>query len=114
MDNVHVRVATSERLFDVSYSLDGLNRVIGADEGHSTGTAPALTIQSSYHTRIETWPGLTLTGNWTNCQLDDNGDGDVTDVRDRNEPSGDQVVNVANEWTSRVIEKAGPLDRTFT
>ncbi|GJQ29735.1 MAG: hypothetical protein HBSAPP03_16190 [Phycisphaerae bacterium] len=114
VDNVHVRASSGKRLFDVAYTLDNLNRVRGADEGHSTGTAPALTIQSGYHTRNETWPGLSLTGNWTSRQLDADGNGNVTGPNDRNEPSGDQVFNKANEWTGRVIEKAGPLDRTFT
>lgn len=111
VDDVHIRQSSGKHLFDVVYTLDGLNRVIGADEGHATGTP--LAIQSSYHTRNELWNNLTLTGNWKNRQLDANGDGDFTDESDRNEPSADQTFNLANEWTARKVTKTGTDNDSF-
>ncbi|MBX3410573.1 MAG: hypothetical protein KF859_11890 [Phycisphaeraceae bacterium] len=105
IDHVHVRQGSGKRLFDVVYSIDGLNRVIKADEGHSTGTPRA--VESGYRTRNELWNNLSLTGNWGNRQLDANGDGSFTGEADRDEPSAYNAFNKANEWTARRVQKAG-------
>jgi len=102
VDDVHVRVGNGKHLFDVVYTLDALNRVIGADEGNKSGSS----IESGYRTRNELWNSLSLTGNWKNRKLDANGDGDFGDEEDRDEPLADQTFTKANEWTDRKIAKA--------
>ncbi len=42
IDHVHVRAATGARPFDVVYTLDGLNRLTMADEGHASGGPLAI------------------------------------------------------------------------
>jgi len=87
VDDVHVRVGNGKHLFDVVYTLDALNRVIGADEGNKSGSS----IEGGYRTRNELWNSLSLTGNWGNRKLDANGDGDFGDEEDRDEPLADQT-----------------------
>ncbi|MFO0858273.1 MAG: RHS repeat-associated core domain-containing protein [Phycisphaerales bacterium] len=86
-DNIHVRNSSGNRLFDVLYGLDNLNRVISADEGTLSGTI-------SNRTSKETW-ALSQTGNWTGNTVDTNGDG-------TNEYNFNSTTfNKANEWTAR-------------
>jgi len=53
------------KCFDVVYTLDALNRVIGADEGNKSGA----TIEGGYRTRNELWNSLSVSGNWKNRQV---------------------------------------------
>lgn len=100
VDNVRVRQGTGKHIFDVVYTLDGLDRMVGAKEGHRTGTNNTnFAIQSGFVIRNELWNQLSLTGNWGNRQLDRNGDGDFTDFTDFNETNNS--FNKANEWTAR-------------
>lgn len=105
VDDVPLHQSSTYHLFDVVYTLDNLNRVIGADEGARDGTSGL--IQSGHRTRKELWNSLSLSGNWGNRQLDANGDGDYTDANDRDEPSANNTFNKANEWTARRIQKSG-------
>lgn len=107
LDNIHVRATTSKHIFDVAYGIDGLDRLTQADEGSVmwNGTSQQWEVESSYHTRNELWNSLSLTGNWSNRKLDANGDGDFTDVGDRDEPSANNSFNKANEWTDRRVNR---------
>lgn len=113
LDNMHIRSSTGKHIFDVAYSLDGLDRIVQADEGSGVwnGTSQQWEIESGYHTRNELWNSLTPTGNWGNRKLDANGDGGFTDASDRDEPSANNVFNKANEWTDRRVNRnAGQYD----
>jgi len=98
-DNVHVRNSSGNRIFDVLYGLDKLNRVTSADEGElASGSI-------SNRTSKETW-ALSHTGNWnTNTRdLDGNGTNDLNF-------SG--TFNDANEWTSRT-DSVAPFTENMT
>jgi RHS repeat-associated protein len=107
-DNYTVRVEAggNKHLFDVVYAIDGLNRVVKADEGNIVSGA----IESGYRTRLEEWNSLSLTGNWGNRKLDVDGDGSFTGEDDREELSAYNTFNKANEWTTRRENKGSGTD----
>ena len=98
-DNVHMDVS-SNRNFDVKYTLDALNRLERAEEG----TLASGSI--SNRSRDERWLdssgnlGLSQTGNWINHRLDLNGDVDFADTDELDETD---TFNLANETLSRDI-----------
>ncbi|MGD9791110.1 MAG: RHS repeat-associated core domain-containing protein [Phycisphaerales bacterium] len=102
-DNVHMDVS-SNRNFDVKYTLDALNRLTRAEEGTlSSGSI-------SNRSRDERWLdssgnlGLSQTGNWINHRLDLNGDVDFADTDELNETD---TFNLANETTGRNTDSSG-------
>ncbi len=99
-DLVRGNSVSTLRLRDVLYTLDGLNRVTGADQGHLSSGA------ISNRTRRELWNNLSLTGNWENRQLDANGDGNFFGADDRNELIDNTTFTAANEWTGRRVSKS--------
>ncbi len=103
-DNVHVRDSSGNRLFDVLYGLDNLNRVISAEEGTLSGTI-------SNRTSKEAWT-LSQTGNWTGNTRDNDGvlvGGLFVDE----ENYGSTTFNKANEWTART-DSAGSFTENMT
>jgi len=90
IDNVHTD-GSSNHFFDVSYTIDDRNRLTNAQEGHWNGSS------ISTEEREQTWT-LTTTGNWSNVQVDLNGDGTLTGTNERDE---DRTHNLANEITQR-------------
>jgi hypothetical protein len=102
VDDLHIRKSSGKHIFDVVYGLDGLNRVLGADEGHKNGGV----IEGGTRSRNETWQ-LSMTGNWLDRQLDENGNGTTTEELDKNEPAAYSVFTKSNEWTDRRTVKAG-------
>lgn len=117
LDNIHIRVTSGKHIFDVAYTIDGLDRVTQADEGSAVwnGTGLRWEIETGYHTRNEMWNSLSLSGNWNNRQLDSNGDGDFTDIGDRDEPSGtgNNEFSKANEWTDRRVNRNSGQHDTY-
>jgi|GEM_PF-2737148 len=85
------------KVFDVAYTIDGLNRVIKAQEGHWGGSS--ITTEA----RDEYW-SLTQTGNWAVNQVDFNGDNDVLDPGEINDT---RAHNPINEILSRNTDSAG-------
>jgi len=89
-DNVHSG-------FDVSYSIDGLNRLTRSQEGTWNGSSIAS------ETRDQEWT-LSHLGNWEFEKLDLNGDGDWNDA---GEHQDDRTHNDANETLARDIDDNG-------
>lgn len=95
-DNVHSG-------FDVSYTMNDLDRLTQAEEGSWSGSA----ITSK--TREQLWT-LGHTGNWDVGKLDLNGDGDFVDTDEQND---DRTHNAVNELTGRDIDDDGTDDFTL-
>jgi len=79
------------RKFDAKYTIDALNRVTRAAEGHYASSV------LSPLARDDQWT-LTQTGNWDNNKLNLNGDADYTDV---GEWDANGTFNDANELLTR-------------
>ena len=92
-DNVHPG-------FDVSYTIDDLDRLTDAQEGTWSGSS------ITSETRQQEWT-LSHTGNWDIAKLDLNGDGDWLDA---NEHEDDRTHNKANELTARDTDDDGTDD----
>ena len=107
-DNVHK--SGSDNTFDVSYGIDGLNRLTRAEEGNWTGG----TINP--RSRQEIWT-LSQTGNWNVRQLDLNGNNTFTDSGDLNENNpvtgGSSHFSLANEWKARDTNNDGTDNYTL-
>jgi len=108
-DNVH-KNASGKHNFDVLYSLDGLNRLAGAEEGTLIGG------NISNRSRDERWQdaagglGLSQTGNWLNRRLDLNGDGLFTGVGELDETG---TFDLPNELVARDIDSDSTDDYTI-
>ncbi|MEW6747136.1 MAG: RHS repeat-associated core domain-containing protein [Planctomycetota bacterium] len=96
-DNVHAG-------FDVSYTIDDIDRVARAQEGTWNGSSIAS------ETRDQEWT-LSHPGNWELAKLDLNGDGDWGDS---NEYQDDRTHNAVNELTARDVNDDGTDDYTLT
>ena len=96
-DNVHPG-------FDVSYSMDDLDRLIDAQEGTWNGSS------ITSETRQQEWT-LDHTGNWDLAKLDLNGDGDWGDA---DEYQDDRTHNAVNELTARDTDDDDTDDYTLT
>ncbi|MEW6743202.1 MAG: RHS repeat-associated core domain-containing protein [Planctomycetota bacterium] len=96
-DNVHAG-------FDVSYTIDDIDRVARAQEGTWNGSS------ITSETRDQEWT-LSQTGNWELAKLDLNGDGDWGDS---NEYQDDRTHNAVNELTARDVDDNGTDDYTLT
>jgi RHS repeat-associated protein len=113
VDNIHTSAAggTGNGRFDVSYTLDGLNRVIRAEEGNWTGSA------INNGTRDERWmdgsnnSSLSQTGNWGRHRLDLNGDGVFTGGGELDDT---RTHNVVNEVTGRDTDTSGTDNYTLS
>ena len=103
-DNVHLDTSNNG-LFDVDYTLDNLNRLTNAEEGHWNGSSIAIT------TREQIWTTLSQTGNWDLVKLDLTGDGDFIDTDEYND---DRTHNVVDELTARDTDDNGTDDFTLT
>jgi len=97
VDNVHAG-------FDVSYTIDDLDRVTRAEEGTWGGSS------ISSRTRDQQWT-LGHTGIWDVEKLDLNGDGDFVDTDEHND---DRTYNAANELTDRDVDDDGTDDYSLT
>ncbi|MCP3996433.1 MAG: RHS repeat protein [bacterium] len=96
-DDVHVG-------FDVKYTIDGLDRLTGAQEGTLSGGS------ISSETREQTW-NLDQVGNWEDVTLDLNGDGDYADT---DEYDDDREHNDVNEITTRDTNDDETVDYTLS
>ena len=83
--------------FDVKYGMDGIDRLVDADEG----TLASGSISS--RTRRQQWT-LNQTGNWDNDKVDLNGDGDWGDTDEVNDS---RTHNVVNELNARNTNSSG-------
>lgn len=83
--------------FDVKYAMDGIDRLVDADEG----TLSSGTITS--RTRRQQW-ALNQTGNWGNDRVDLNGDGDWVDA---DEVDDSRTHNDVNELLARNTDSSG-------
>ncbi len=72
--------------FDVKYTMDDLDRVVGAQEGTLSGGSIGT------ETREQEWT-LTHTGNWGREKLDLNGDGDWGDTDEHDDTRTHNAVN---------------------
>jgi RHS repeat-associated protein len=81
-NNANVVLTTDSNLggCDVSYTVDGLNRVVDSSEGYWSASPPNMW----YVKRREVWT-LDQMGNWGTHQIDANGDGNFTGAFDTNE-----------------------------
>jgi YD repeat-containing protein len=95
-DNVHAG-------FDVSYTIDDINRVAQAEEGTWNGSSIGST------TRDQQWT-LDHVGNWDVDKVDLNGDGDFVDTDEVND---DRTHNDVNELTGRDTDDNGTDDFTL-
>jgi hypothetical protein len=89
---------------DVLYSLDGLNRLSGAQRGDRSGGSITL---ENFH---QEWT-LDQTGNWDFFQNDLNGDNDGDDS---NEVEDSRTHNTANELTARDTNNDASNDYTLS
>ncbi|MCB9609471.1 MAG: hypothetical protein H6716_22960 [Polyangiaceae bacterium] len=89
--------------FDVSYTLDDVDRLTRAQEGTWGGSS------ISSETRDQEWT-LDHVGNWDLAKLDLNGDGDWSDA---DEYEDDRTHNEVNELTGRDIDDSGSDDFTL-
>ena len=96
-DNVHAG-------FDVSYTMDEIDRLVDAEEGTWNGS----TIAS--RTRHQIWT-LSHTGNWDIGKLDLDGDDNFNET---NEYNDDRTHNAVNELTARDVDGNGTDDYTLT
>jgi len=90
--------------FDVKYGMDGIDRLVDADEG----TLASGSISS--RTRRQQW-ALNQTGNWDNDKVDLNGDGDWGDTDDVNDT---RTHNAVNELSARNTNSSGGDEFTLT
>ncbi len=99
---------TGKGLFDAAYTMDNLNRLTNAREGHlATGA-----IGTGDRTREELWTTLSQTGNWERRKLDLDGDGSYTGSGELDDTG---TFNVANEWLTRDQDSnAGTTGNNFT
>ncbi len=99
---------TGKGLFDAAYTMDNLNRLTSAREGHlATGA-----IGTGDRTREELWTSLSQTGNWERRKLDLDGDGAYTGTGELDDTG---TFNVANEWLTRDQDSnAGTTGNNFT
>ena len=88
---------------DVEYTMDGLNRLVQAEEGTWSGSA--ITSQS----RDEQWT-LDHLGNWDSHQLDLNGDTDYVDADELDET---RTHNAVNELLTRDLDSDMSTDETL-
>ncbi|MBK6940452.1 MAG: hypothetical protein IPH13_09665 [Planctomycetes bacterium] len=95
-DNVHTG-------FDVSYSVDDLDRITRAEEGTWNGSA------ITSRTRDQQWT-LNHTGNWDREKLDLNGDGDFVDTDEHDDT---RTHNTTNELLTRNTDSSGGVERTL-
>ena len=95
-DNVHSG-------FDVSYTMDDVDRLTRAQEGTWGGSS------ISSETRDQEWT-LDHVGNWDLAKLDLNGDGDWSDA---DEYEDDRTHNKVNELTGRDTDDSGSDDYTL-
>ncbi len=86
---------SSGHLFDAAYTMDDLNRLTRAKEGHWGGSSITTT------KRDELWPGLSQTGNWLERKLDLDGNGTFSGTGEMDD-SG--TFNTANEWKTRDLD----------
>ncbi|MCP3936341.1 MAG: hypothetical protein GY708_13325 [Actinomycetia bacterium] len=91
--------------FDVVYTIDGLDRLTGAQEGDLNGTTSIQT-----ESREQTWI-LDQVGNWEDVTLDLNGDGDYADT---DEYDDDREHNDVNEITTRDTNDDETVDYTLS
>jgi hypothetical protein len=96
-DNVHTGL-------DVKYTMDGVNRLIQAEEG----TLSSGSITSK--TRDQQW-SLSHTGNWAREKLDLNGDGDFSDTSEHDDT---RTHNAVNELTARDTDSNATNNFTLT
>ena len=96
-DNVHAG-------FDVSYTMDELDRLTDAQEGTWGGSS------ITSETRQQEWT-LSHTGNWDLGKFDLNGDGDWSDT---DEYQDDRTHNAVNELTARDTDDDGTVDYTLS
>jgi len=89
--------------FDVKYAMDGIDRLVDADEG----TLASGSISS--RTRRQQW-ALNQTGNWDNDKVDLNGDGDWADTDEVNDT---RTHNAVNELSARNTDSAGGNEYTL-
>jgi len=89
--------------FDVKYAMDGIDRLVDADEG----TLASGSISS--RTRRQQWT-LNQTGNWDNDKVDLNGDGDWGDTDEVNDT---RTHNAVNELSARNTDSAGGNEYTL-
>jgi len=90
--------------FDVKYGMDGIDRLVDADEG----TLASGSISS--RTRRQQWT-LNQTGNWDNDKVDLNGDGDWADTDEVNDT---RTHNAVNELSARNTNSSGGDEFTLT
>jgi len=88
---------------DVKYTNDGLNRLIGADEGTLSGGS------ITSRTRKQEW-ALNQTGNWNTDKVDLNGDGDWSDAGELNDT---RAHNAVNELETRDTDSNASANYTF-
>ncbi|MCH8314975.1 MAG: RHS repeat protein, partial [Planctomycetes bacterium] len=106
VDNIHVDGSGNGR-FDVSYTLDDLNRLRKAEEGDWDGST------LSNLTRQQLWedpsanPALDQLGNWTHVRLDLDGNNDFIGA---NEYDDDRTHNIVNELTARDVDNDTAID----
>lgn len=93
----HVHTSAGDGLFDVRYTMDGMHRLIRAQEGHWNGST------LSAPTRDERW-ALSYTGNWDTFKRDLNGDGVLTGTNELDEV---RTHNKVNELTGRDLDGGG-------
>ena len=88
LDGVHTLQGWSAQ-----YSMDGLNRVIAADQGVLVESGGTYSVDADWRWRKELWT-LNQTGNWSSHSVGDNSGGN-------NELAETGTFNTANEWTGR-------------
>jgi RHS repeat-associated protein len=101
--------------WDAVYSMDNLNRLKRAKEGHlATGAISESTPND--RDRDERWmtsggdSSLSPTGNWQRRRLDLNGDGDFTDAGEIDDTG---TFNDANEWLTRDTDTNSSVNYTL-
>jgi RHS repeat-associated protein len=107
-DNIHTAGAagSGNGLFDALYTMDGVNRLLRAKEGHWDGS----TVTDGNAKRDEVWT-LEQTGNWEFFKRDLDGDLDYTDT---NELKDRRTHNVVNELLTRDTDDNSSVNYTFT
>ena len=104
-DNIHTAGAagSGNGLFDVAYTMDGVNRLTQAIEGHWNGSSISVA------KRDEIWT-LEQTGNWEFFKRDLNGDLDYTDT---DELKDRRTHNVVNELLTRDTDDNSSVNYTL-
>ncbi len=96
-DNVHSG-------FDVTYTIDNLDRLVNAQRGTWSGTG--ITSEKEE----QSWTLMDQVGNWELVKLDVNGDGDYVDG---SEYTDDRTHNAVNELTGRDTDDNGTDNYTL-